>query len=93
MMRVVQQPEGGWQAIQYASNELKGDLDLVTEAVRTGSWKALRLAPKTVQADRDIVLLALEQDCKMIHDYLQSSARRQEVQLQFKGTQTMKCKL
>ena len=52
--------ERDWRALQYASEELKGDREVVMAAIKHTSW-ALEYASEELKGDREVVMAAVRQ--------------------------------
>ena len=50
-----------WEALKWASDDLKGDRDIVSKAL-SQHWEALKWASDDLEGDREIVLKAVSQD-------------------------------
>ena len=50
-----------WEALEYASADLKDDREFVLEAVKVGGWRALQHASAKVRGNRKFMLMAVKQ--------------------------------
>lgn len=59
-----------WQALEFASAELKADRETLLEALRHGGWDAMRYAQadarERAKADLDMMLLAVQHDWRAV---------------------------
>jgi len=53
-------------ALQYATETLKADRDVVLAAVQKRNGRVLKCATEALRADRDVVLAAVQQDAGAI---------------------------
>ncbi|MEK9658278.1 MAG: DUF4116 domain-containing protein, partial [bacterium] len=61
-----QDVENNWRSLEYASDDVKANPEIVLAAVKQ-SGEALRFAADELKADPGIVLAAVKQDCKALH--------------------------